>query len=284
MKPLSGLPARWLSESYDGTREFRLAASLASIHGRFKGDKFKDEKGNTRVYYMRNHMEGVNKYLNGFEKEASDVVWREGDVVDSMIEVLLRRAMLFEGFGEEGRAVYGDKAKVYALPEDIAYFIEGRTDMNRLHELLWGLILIDWKNYNAQEVPWNTGMPLKSAIYPDAAYGIIKLCFPGVPGREVMEEMGAEVPVVPAIIRKAEAGDSRGAMEMACRRLRGSGLAPAVYPVAVSRELSRRIAASVLFPLSDTHIRGIMGRVLRPDSGGKVIVAGRGGEDKPYEE
>jgi CRISPR-associated protein Csx17 len=47
--PLWGLSPRWLEEAYDGAREFRLAAVLASLHGRYGADDL----------WLRCHLEPV---------------------------------------------------------------------------------------------------------------------------------------------------------------------------------------------------------------------------------
>ncbi|MCX6678459.1 MAG: type I-U CRISPR-associated protein Csx17 [Methanothrix sp.] len=256
VRPVPTLSSRWVIEADDGTPEFRIAASLASVYGYYKG-----ENGQTIVMPIRSQMEPVHTWINDGKMNVAfdevpgrDVVWSEGDPVSSMNEVMARRIMRAVQSGSE---IYPDRARIYANLADIADFIEGGVDLRRMADLLWGLILVDWPSVKGDEV---RRRPKSESILPCASYGVLKLCFAGGPVRD------SKVPIVPEIHRRASLGDGTTAIKLATRRLRGCGLSVAFETVKMSGDAIRRTAAALLFPLQDLHIEQIANGVLRPDS------------------
>ena len=105
----------------------------------------------------------------------------------------------------------------------------------------WGLILIDWRHRDAPKAIRQLRGPRDPV--PDAAYALLKLChLPDKIDREA-------VPLTPWIVRRAVAGDLAGATTLAARRLRSSGLTPAVEVIYGHAQRARRIAAALMFPV-----------------------------------
>ena len=73
--------------------------------------------------------------------------------------------------------------------------------------------------------------------------------------------------MVPEIHRRAALGDSLAAMQLAERRLRGSGLTPAPAATKLSGKLTERTAAALLFPIGRYQVAALAKRVLRPEAG-----------------
>jgi CRISPR-associated protein Csx17 len=184
--------------------------------------------------------------------DSRDVVGFDGDPIKAMNAVMSRRLI---NAMKPDADTYSNHDWINADLGDIADFIEGRVDVHRIADLLWGLILVDW--------PAVDGYPLKrrdrsDSLFPCAAYGLLKLCFPCGKVRDI------EIPIVPEIHRKASVGDGFAATERAIRRLRGSGLYAATTALGVSREQIKRIAAALLFPLNAPKLETIATKVLRP--------------------
>ena len=70
---------------------------------------------------------------------------------------------------------------------------------------------------------------------------------------------------MPSIHRRAARGDGMAASELAARRLRASGFAPAVEKIPIAGELARRTAAALLFPLRNFQIEILRKTILRPE-------------------
>jgi CRISPR-associated protein Csx17 len=248
VRPIPPLHPEWVYKADDGSIEFRLAAALASLYGRF---------GEKRLP-LRSHLEpvrvGLGKDGTGFARwddtVAKEVVWQEGYPLDSLNRIMQRRLILAE---KAGHSTWSDTSKVWAGLENVTPFIEGLVNLEAFSQFLWGLILIDWARFDASawtHSPW-------SGLWPGAAYALLKLCFAGHRIHEV------EVPLNPTIHHQAAIGRGTEATSQAARRLTGSALPPAVKGVTLSRESSRNTAAALLFPLWQRDIRFLASRVLQ---------------------
>ncbi|MHB1309766.1 MAG: type I-G CRISPR-associated protein Cas8g1/Csx17, partial [Limisphaerales bacterium] len=242
LRPLQGLSLRWLDETDTGSREFRLAAALTSLSGSFGKDWLP----------LRCHLEQVETPRRGHFRWASnasnDVQWSNSPLPDLLNAIFTRRMIRAEKAGTGGLP---EIARCQATVGDIAAFIEGETDDDLLADLIWGLSLLDW----TVDVP---RPPAPEACAPPALYALLKLCF--LPPRSTEEA----VPLVPAIHRRAAAGDGAAASQLAARRLRASGFAPALCEIPLSGDVVRRTAAALLFPLAPREWTTLREVVLRP--------------------
>ena len=241
------LAPEWLNAANTGTAEFRLAASLASTSAVF---------GNV-VVPLRCHMEPVayevgrrKHWFKWTEMVDSNIVWREGDLAESLNSILARRIVLAAKSGCES---YPDRARIPARLADIALFIEGRTDDALIIRLLKGLTLVDFFEEYSEYL--KIGLPPEPRD-PPALYALVKPCFSRA-------ALGKPIPVVAAIHRRARSGDGAGASILASRRLRGSGLMPAIENVSAFPALASRTAAALLFCLTDTDLDTVARRILR---------------------
>jgi len=255
LKPVPALSEKWLIEADDGSPEFRLAASLASIYG-----SYADHDGRQMVMPIRSQMEPVRTRLNNghlgveFVNDAGrDVVWSDGNLIQAVNQIMSRRIIRAV---QSGCSSYPDKAWINAELGDIADFIENRIDLLKMEDLLWGLILLDWPSVSREYIKRPN---ISETILPGASYSILKLCFSGGPVRD------AEIPIVPEIHRRAVIGDSIQAMRLASRRLKGCNLITAVNAAKISGKIMERTAAALLFPLSDHQVSALENNVLKPD-------------------
>ncbi len=255
LKPIPPLSPKWLKEADDGSPEFRLAASLASVYG-----KYKNQEGRTIFVSVRSQLEPVASSVKEgktskiwWVKEADrDLVWSEGNPIKALNAVMSRRIMKAQ---QSGATTYPDHGNLWADLGDISDFIEGRIDIQRMSDLLWGLILIDW--------PAVIGRPIgkrisSEGLFPGATYALLKLCFAGGKVADI------EISLFPQIHRRAVNGDSVQATELASRRLRGSGLVPAINVNTSSNEMIQRIAAALIFPINDYQRQQLVDAVCRP--------------------
>jgi CRISPR-associated protein Csx17 len=252
ISPIPPLPPEWVAKTDDGSAEFRLAAALASITGKFR-------KKDQQVWLpLRGHLEPVRSglrkdgtgYVQWDEDSANEVVWVEGNPVNSLNHIMHRRLVLAE---QSGHACWSDLSRVKAGLAAVSAFIEGRVDFEKLASLLWGLALIDWPRFERSS--WSPRP--EPDLWPGAAYGLLKLCFAGQKIRNI------EVPINPIIHHQANMGRGVAATAAAARRLKGSDLVPALDSAHLNGEHSRRTAASLLFPLGKKDLDFLASRVLR---------------------
>jgi len=251
VKPVSYLSKNWLTMANDQSPEFFLAASLASTFGRYK-----DQEGREFTMWLRSQMEPINHWnSNSFDETLErDVVWSEGDPISVMNDMMARRVMMAVRSGAD-RDRYPDDSKIKADLGDIAAFIEGQVNLKRMMDLLWGLILVDWPSIPRNFVKRQFE---SDSILPSASYALLKLCFAG---GDVCNE---RVPLVPQIHRRAAIGDGFGSLQLAERRLRGSNLPVARIGTNISSNLTKRIAAALLFSIDESQIEHLASSVLRP--------------------
>jgi CRISPR-associated protein Csx17 len=265
--PLAGLRSRWIAECSDDSPEFRLACALAGLNAYLPSGSL----------HLREHLEPVSIRRGGnrgwaqwLEHPTNDLVWHDGDFVDSLSAILLRRVLRFRQSGTPG---WPDRSPTTARLEDITAFIEGRTNDRLLADLLWGLVLVDPPQDVSQRhasssdagadrefgvVEMAPDGPPPEPMTPSSFYALLKLCFSPARASEVA------IPVVPEILHRAISGDGASASILAARRLRGSGRAPLISKLPVSGDLARRTAAAILFPISNRDQRFLEQSILKP--------------------
>jgi CRISPR-associated protein Csx17 len=255
VRPVPALSERWLREADDGSPEFRLAASLASVYGHYS-----DHDGKPIVMPIRAQMEPVHTWLiDGHlsvafnEDQSRDLAWSDGDPLSAMNQIMARRIMRAV---QSGSRLYPDRGRLNANLGDIADFIEDRINIRHMVNLLWGLILVDWPSVSKDAI---TRCQTFDSIAPEAGYGMLKLCFAGETVR------GVEISIVPEIHRRATLGDSYNSIRLAEHRLRGSGLPTNAKSIWISPRMTKRTAAALLFPISRYQIDALADNVLRPD-------------------
>jgi CRISPR-associated protein Csx17 len=263
LSPVPALSGQWLSDCDDGSVEYRLASALASVWGYYES-----AGGKPSVMSIRQQLEPVTtwKVNNGLAVRwdwdaTSDVVWTHGNLADSLNAVMQRRLM--RGV-QAGVTTYPDVGHVPADLSDVSDFIDGTIDEKKLSDLLWGCMLIDWTRMSKEQRPrprTADGAP------PGALYAVLKLCFAG--DLAVRASTGGStqhggIPIVPRVHRAAAGGDGERASAEALRRLRGSGLSPALATIHLGPELARRTAAALLFPIDYDSRQRLAALVLRP--------------------
>lgn len=172
IRPLQQLDPRWLLDAApadDSGREFRLAASLASILGEGK---------QSPVGPFRTQLEEVEQTRQGirWSPGSTSAVWSNRPLVDNLAAVFLRRWMESERSGMLGLA---QRTWLFASLSDVAAFLNDEVDGEKLTDLLWGLVGLNWaapwcgQPENRQEVRKQFRSPVSSNPPPE--FGILRL-------------------------------------------------------------------------------------------------------------
>ena len=251
--PVPLLSSDWLRQCYDSNSsaatEFRLAAALASVGFR------RNSVGGP----MRQHMEPIDvellskKYARAaWASHANDpaIVWSGGSLVRNLIAILQRRLIDVTKSSSDG-FVAPVSGCCPARLDDIAKFIDGKTDDRLLESLLRGLILIDWNNVAWKDIHWmNSGEKRDWHLVPSAAWCLLKLCLlpHGIPATDGSSNM-VDVKLQPQMFRRAASGQLSEATQLAARRLTASGLRPAVEMIHAGPDIATRTTAALMFPI-----------------------------------
>jgi len=224
LRPMPALSSRWFTAADDGSVELRLAATLAA--------------GAIRRYISPARARG-RTYT--WASDDGDQIWSDRPLVDNLIAVARRRG------------VKGDwpslETTVTASPADVASFIAGETDDEKLEALVWGLCSVDWHGHSATSTSDDRDLP--------AVFAISRLALSRNPLPTIT------LPHTTGIVSRLAAGDSVAATRLSVRRLRGAGLVPRCGPIAVSLDIARRTAAALTFPIGLSTIAALRRQVIR---------------------
>lgn len=243
LPPIQPLPTDWLALLDDGSPEFRLAASLSALRPiGYTGEQ-------ARVRPLRTHLEpityryepdGNQTSVDWDFKASKEVLWDKESDVDGLNAIFARRLKLWE----QPPADFG-RSPIEASLADITAFLEGRTDEAKLSRLCFELSLVDL--WTLTDNPWPEATADAAEI--DPTYALAKLCYTGRP-------LGPELPLNRDIHLLTNRGDIDTAVEFAGAHMRKHGYA--VGRAEISTDLdSRRIAAALLFPISDATREGL---------------------------
>lgn len=240
LKPVPLLSPKWLEASDDGSVEFRLAASLASVG-------------------IRENIEPVlvrEEHADWLESDSHPrVVWGHGMLTDNLIAALRRRCMDAQREGNKPLPLAG---KYPVSLDDIQAFIAGSVDESRLEGLLHGLCLLNWSHVSDQGQVSDQGETSddEGGVLP-SLYALLRLTHLPGPLRDF------QVPYTPSILARAAVGDAAEASRQAIRRLLACGLIPMIDAVTESRDATRRAAGAILFPVSRRDEFRLAARILK---------------------
>lgn len=258
LSPLQFLRPAWVDQADDASSEFAIAASLASIAhpklGAIRRNLEPVEIGKERVWW-------------GEIDNSPGVVWDERDLSRNLAAVLARRCMDAQRAGINGLPITGTCPLASG---HVAAYVNGEVDEERIKDLFWGLMLVDWRQVGRQEMKESEP---KDEI-PSAIYALLKLCFLPDQGRRLLRraEGPPPVPYEAEILRRLEAGDLKGAVARAARRLSASGIPPRFQIATGNVEMARRLAGSLLFPISPNDERMLAQQVVAVKSISELAV------------
>ncbi|HEX4417298.1 MAG TPA: type I-U CRISPR-associated protein Csx17 [Kofleriaceae bacterium] len=230
--PAPVLSPAWAGEADDRSPEYRLARAFASIG-------------------LREHLVPVRAAApwQWLKDPDGRTVWSDADLVRNLHAVLLRREV---DNGRPATPTMRSPVPVqWAALDDVAAFIAGETDDERLVALLRGLSLIAW----AKVAPV---APAASSRLPPAAFSLLYLAHSRRPAPDL------PLLATPGLVAKAAAGDLLEATARARRRLIGAGLVPICGPISLPAVEARRVAAALLFPIAPADCARLRAMVLRP--------------------
>jgi CRISPR-associated protein Csx17 len=123
--------------------------------------------------------------------------------------------------------------------DDLARFLSGEVDVERVVALGRALMALDWEHAPLPPVRVDS-----HGDRPDEGWEALRLCALPFPVRE------RTIWTEPAMFRRLASGDAAGAVQLALRRLRAAGLRPPVVAATADPTTAHRWAAAFAFPLA----------------------------------
>ena len=265
-QPIPRLRPEWVTASYDGTPEFRLALSFAfqsctyRVGGRWVEDHVHRhwlplERKRPRLPLdpeRRPRFATTGAGSTARLEVSPEVVMHGRRGIDDAIALVERR--LVEALQRGGRHL-PLKAAPHAAAgiADLAGLLSGSVDPNRTLALGRALMALDREKWIDRsipiELPRAPDRPDENS--PDDAWLAIRLCaLPWPLGTRSGFEL--DIGADPAIIRRLASGDAASAVGIALRRLGASGVRCTVRAgaVAVPPDTARLWAAALAFPIT----------------------------------
>ncbi len=262
LRPLQGLNQQWLEQADDGSPGFRLAASLAGIQATKKG-----EVGPLRVFLEE---VAVTKFVN-WSPGSTSAVWSNRFPVANLAAVFRRRQMEAFRKGIVGVPLH---SRMFARLDDVISFLNEEIDDEKLSDLLWGLIAVEYPSERINsdnsecEVPFEFGVPRllveKNCFVANGKYW------------NLSDESDANAKPEPDVFHLLSSGRKDAVtqcVDRAARRLKSGGLLVTGYrnryqagkPLGVMSGICpERLLAAMLFPLSTRDLERIANSVLYP--------------------
>lgn len=128
--PLHSLSSQWVDATNDNSTEFRLAVSLAGMKGR-RGI----------VGSLRSYLEPiVDSCYPTWRKNKASAKWSPRSLQENMAAIFLRRQLDAFRHGH-GWVPLGSSRRAHL--SDVVAFLQGRTDDEKISDLMWGLLGVD---------------------------------------------------------------------------------------------------------------------------------------------
>ena len=236
--PLNVLSKEWMIGCYDGTAEFRLAASIASMQ-------------RNPVMPIRENLEGIDMSKLEFRKSAS-YVWNVHDTtLRNMEHVLLRRVLDGNIKSSDIMPLHG---YIPAEMHDIMMFLHDKLNLKKIGELVLPLSFINMTG--GIDYPWKN-MRIDDYMPLPEPYVLLKLVYPPVPEYNIPNDT--------AILNLLQAGRSLKAYDRCVYVLRAHGLPPKTSHKTIKsgvrvipETVRKHIMASLLFPISDASRKSMI--------------------------
>lgn len=235
--PIPALRPDWVMAVADQSTEFRLALALGSAAASY----FKDKPSDPIRHHVLPLEPGARRFKTADKKLAKDsrVVVTGRDPLRDLAAIVERRLIDSMQQGKR-RSRLVAAAGCGARFNDLAQFLTGAVDLDRLFGLARAFMAIKWNQWSREHLP---PTPTSNET-PDECWLAVRLCC--LPF--AIDEMH-DIPADERIVRLLISGDAGRAIEIARQRLRSVGIRPPMYAGTTDPATARRWAAALAFPI-----------------------------------
>ena len=242
--PIPPLRPEWIAAGSDDSAEFRLALAFGSAAAGYSREG--KPYDHIRAHWLPLERAG-RRFQTSDNRLAHDtrVVMKGRDLCADCCKVVERR--LVEAARESRRrlplvAAPGCSASL----NDVAMFIAGGLDQRKLHDLARAFMAVQWQELRPEQRP----QPGRDDDLPGEAWLAVRLaCLPWQLSSE------HDIPAEANMIRRLLSGDGTGAVSVALRRLRATGIRPPLQASITSSQTARLWAAALAFPINHGSAR-----------------------------
>ncbi|NLV43598.1 MAG: type I-U CRISPR-associated protein Csx17 [Candidatus Hydrogenedentes bacterium] len=248
--PIPSLRPEWVAAVDDGSPEVRLALALGSAAAAYAKGRPIDP--------VRFHWLPLEPNARRFKKSDKRLVNDARVIATGRDPVRDLAALVERRLIESGMKGHRESRLVAARGcgarlDDLAQFLEGSLDIDKLAGLARAFMAIRWNRWH-QDGP----SPLFSGRIPDEPWLAIRLA--NLPGNWINDQ---HIPAEPRIVRLLMSGDSSRAIDIACNRLRSAGIRPPLQAGMTDAVTARLWAAALAFPI-DWKTANMIAQLLDP--------------------
>lgn len=235
--PIPALRSDWINAVADGTAEFRLALALASAAATYYQNRPIDP--------IRHHWlplgRGARRFKTVDKRLVDDprVVMSGRNPIRDLCAVVERRLI-------ESRMEGARRCRLVAAPgcgarlDDLAQFLSGRTNIDKLTRWARAFMAIEWDQVGFEKIS-RTACSNES---PEEGWLAVRLgCLPWPLSND------KDIPADPRTVRLLISGDAVRSIEIARSRLRSVGIRPPLQAGVTDAASARRWAAALAFPI-----------------------------------
>ena len=235
--PIPALRPDWVTAVSDNSAGFRLALALGSAAASY----FKDKPSDPIRHHVLPLEPGARRFKTADKRLVNDprVVVSGRDPIRDLAAIVERRLIEATQRGQR-RSHLVAAAGCGARFGDLARFLNGAVDLDRLFGLARAFMAIKWDQWSREHLPTTTA----STAIPDECWLGVRLCC--LPFS--IDEMH-DIPADERMVRLLVSGDAVRAIEVARQRLRSVGIRPPMYAGTTDPETARRWAAALAFPI-----------------------------------
>lgn len=236
--PCPTLSPGWLDAAADASPEWRLALSLGSAARGYKDGRPFDS---VRAHALPLDPTKSWSYAIGADKRLMNdprVVMKGREPLSDLVALVERRLVETSQRGHRTLPLVAEHGAGARL-DDLARLLAGEVDVERVVALGRALMALNWSHVWLPRVRVNS-----RGDRPDEAWEALRLCALPFPVRD------RTIATEPAMFRRLASGDAAGAVDIALRRLRASGLRPPLTVAISDTTTARRWAAALAFPIA----------------------------------
>lgn len=237
--PLPPLRPEWVSAAAEDLAEFRLALALGSAAAGYSRE-------GRPVDPVRHHLlplePGARRFKTADKRLVNDsrVVASGRDPLRDLAAIVERRLIEAAQKGQR-RCRLTPAARCGARLDDLAQFLSGALDLDRLFGLARAFMALDWGRWDARV--HHKAKKQQRSETPEEGWLAIRLCCLPWPFDN------HDIPADERLVRLLIAGDAARAIEIARQRLRSAGIRPPIYAGTTDSLTAQRWAAALAFPI-----------------------------------
>jgi CRISPR-associated protein Csx17 len=240
-QPIPPLRPEWVAAADDGSAEVRLALALGSAAAGYTPE-------GRPIDPVRHHWLSLERGARRFKtadkrliKDPRVVMFGRDPIGD--LSALVERRLIEAGMRGQRRSRLVAAPGCGARLDDLARFLSGTVDLDKIHGLARAFMAIRWDQGTRVHGPQSA----RSAKAPEESWLAVRLaCLPWPLAEDT------DIPADPRIVRLLASGDATRAVEVSRIRLRSAGIRLPLQAAVTDAVSASRWAAALAFPIHRT--------------------------------